>query len=79
MYHEIIDTGADVSLFKADKIKPTQQVYAQNRINLTGITTESVSTLATTSTNVTFRNASIDHTFHIIPAEIDIKADGILG
>ena len=27
----IIDTGADVSLFKVDKIKPTQQVYAQNR------------------------------------------------
>ena len=75
----ILDTGADVSLFKVDKIKLKQQVYKQNKINLTGITNNSVNTLAATFTNISFGNVSVNHKFHIIPKDIDIKADGILG
>lgn len=75
----IIDTGADVSLFKVDKVNPKQPVYTQKRINLTGITTNSIDTLAATNTSLTFGNASITHQFHLIPKTVDIKADGILG
>lgn len=34
----IIDTGADISLFKAQNIRPDQPVNIHNKIKLTGIT-----------------------------------------
>ena len=52
----ILDTGPDVSLFKVDKIKLKQQVCKQNKINLTGITNNSINTLAATFTNISFGN-----------------------
>ena len=77
--HLIIDTGADVSLFKINKINSNQHVSAQNKINLTGITTHTIDTLATTFTTIQFGETSVKHQFHLIPKELDIGADGILG
>lgn len=76
----IIDCGADVSLFKVDKINPMQIVEAANKTRLTGITNGTVSTLVTTVTDLYFDNGlSIRHTFHLVPNTFPIATDGILG
>lgn len=76
----IIDCGADVSLFKVDKINPMQKVDTANKTPLTGITNGTVSTLATTVTDLYYDNGlSIRHTFHLVPNTFPIATDGILG
>lgn len=76
----ILDTGADISLFKVNKVDPQQFVNTSNKIKLTGITDTSLETLATTCTKINFSNGlMLNHEFHLVPKDIPIHADGILG
>lgn len=76
----IIDCGADVSLFKVDKINPMQIIDTANKTRLTGITSGTVHTLATTITDLYFEHGlSIQHTFHLVASNFPIATDGILG
>lgn len=76
----IVDSGADVSIFKLNKVAPKQIVNSANIIKLTGITENSLETLATTDTELTFgNNLTVNHTFHIVASNFPIETDGILG
>lgn len=76
----IIDTGADVSLFKAQNICPTQVVNINKKIKLKGITENSVETLGIVNTALCFNNSlTLNHNFHLVTPDIPIQADGILG
>lgn len=75
-----IDTGADISLFKACNIHPDQPVYINNKIKLTGITENSIETLGVVNTTLCFINSLVlNQDFHLVTSDLPIKADGILG
>lgn len=76
----IIDSGADISLFKIGKISPYQKINPAKKFNLTGVTDGSIETLAETTTNIRFHNGlTVEHTFQIVPNDFPIPTDGILG
>lgn len=76
----IIDSGADISLFKINKIKPDRFVSTANKIKLTGITDKTVETLASTDTEIFFENGlKVKHTFQLVSKNFPIQTDGILG
>ena len=76
----LVDSGADISIFKLSKIHPTQPVNTSIRTKLTGITDGEIETLAMTETELNLGNNIITkHRFHIVGSEFPIQTDGILG
>lgn len=75
----LVDTGADISLFKNFKISPKQFINEYNISNIKGITDGSTSSLGTTNTQIFINNYAINHSFHIVEQNFPIPADGILG
>lgn len=76
----IVDSGADVSLFKRGKISPLQRVDPSKRFDITGITDGSTKTLAETETILHFENGlEVLHNFQIVGDDFPIPTDGILG
>ena len=76
----IIDTGADVSIFKANKLKHDQPVNTKKQFNLTGVTNGTLKTLAETETKIYFSNGlTVSHNFQIVPSNFPILTDGLLG
>lgn len=76
----IIDSGADVSLFKINRVKPDRFVSTANKINLTGITDTTIETLASTDTEIIFDNGlKVKHNFQLVSKIFPIQTDGILG
>ena len=68
----IIDTGADISLFKAQNIRPGHIVNIANRIQLTGITENTIDTLGVINTDLYFNNFKLNHDFRLVPPNIPI-------
>lgn len=76
----LIDSGAEISLIKAEKVKPNELVNVQNKCNITGINTESLETLGTISTVLNVPNGiKIPQNFQVIPQNVPIPTDGIIG
>ena len=76
----LIDSGADISIFKLNKVVGNQKLNSNHRIKLTGITEGETETLATTETELNFGNGiKAKHTFHLVNSDFPILTDGILG
>lgn len=76
----IIDSGADTSLFKINKVNPDKLINTSRKIKLIGITDNEIETIATADTELNFGNGlKTKHTFHLVPKEFPIQTDGILG
>lgn len=76
----IVDTGAEISIFKQGKVKPTQILNPSKRFKVTGITEGFTNTIGETSTNITFPNGlTVNHSFQLVNNEFPILTDGILG
>lgn len=76
----MIDSGADVSVFKANKILGSHQIDVNRKCSISGISGEKIETLATTVTALTFSNTlTLHHEFHLVGDEFPIFTDGILG
>ena len=76
----IIDSGADISIFKNNKISKLQQFNPNRRFKITGITDGTTETIAETETILQFQNGlRLVHNFQIVDANFPIPTDGILG
>lgn len=76
----IIDSGADVSLFKSGKISVNQPIDRNIKYKLSGITNGISETIAETTTNLRFNDClQISHNFQIVGNDFPIPTDGILG
>lgn len=76
----IIDCGADISIFKRSKIHPSYLINITEKIKLTGITDDTVETIASAVTDLYFEGGlCIKHKFHLVNDEFPIMTDGILG
>ena len=75
----LVDSGADISLFKTNKINPSTLVYTNEQCNISGINNYAVSTLGTAITKITLPNQKeLHHKFHLVENHLPIPTDGIL-
>lgn len=76
----LVDSGADISIFKSDKILVNHKINNNVKTIITGITEGEIETLAVTETILNFGNGvRVNHSFHVVNANFPILTDGILG
>lgn len=76
----IIDTGADISIFKREKISDDQLCYTDYKCTIQGVTSTQTQTLGATFTKLKFNDQlAVEHSFQIVNNGLALDADGILG
>lgn len=75
----IVDTGADISVFKRTKVHPDQMLDISNPIKIKGVTNGITSSIGLTNTIILVNGHELEHKFHIVNSDFPIPADGILG
>lgn len=76
----LLDTGADISIIKKEFIKGETVCDPETKVQIKGITTENVETLAICNAFIELPdNFKIQHKFHIVNDEFPILCTGILG
>lgn len=75
----IVDSGADVSIFKGEKILSNQPINVNKKFKINGITNTAIETIAETQTALIINDISISHNFQIVNHDFPIPTDGILG
>lgn len=75
----IVDSGADVSLFKVTKVPPLQIVDFNKKLKITGVTAGVTETIADAQTYLTLNNLNLTHPFQLVNENFPIPTDGILG
>lgn len=75
----IIDSGSDISLIKANRIKPMQQYNPKDKCSISGIGSGIIETYGSTTSNIILDNLIVHQSFYIVGNNFPIPADGILG
>lgn len=76
----LVDSGADISIFKLNNVLAHQHIDNTFKTKITGITEGEIETLGATKTMLEFGNGSqVEHIFHLVQPEFPILTDGILG
>lgn len=76
----LVDSGAEISVLKPTKLKQAIHVDNQQICTITGIQHQSIDTLGTINVPLHLPyESTISHKFHIIPENLPIPTDGILG
>lgn len=75
----LLDTGAEICIFKVDKADDDFCIDTDNKIKLKGITDDYVESLGVCQAKISLGDSFIIHPFHIVPSNFPIPFDGILG
>lgn len=75
----LVDTQADISVFKNSSITEETYIDAGNVIRIRGVTQDYLQSLGTVGLSLFIDNDQIDHEFHVVPDEFNIDCDGIIG
>ena len=75
----LVDTGADISLLKAEKLVGSTGVDPLRKERVKGVNGAPIETYGIVTASVKLRNSSIPHEFHLVNGQVDIPCDGILG
>ena len=75
----IVDTGSDISIIKAHKIKINHTFYPNDKCTITGIGHDTVHSQGSIQTHINFPNLHLEQKFHIVDNNFPIPTDGILG
>lgn len=76
----LMDTGADVSIIKLQAFDRERNINFNERINLDGFTSISVSTVGTSIGQIKIKGDLIEQKFHIVPNTVKMtNYDVILG
>ena len=75
----MVDSGSDISVIKAHKVKPSQIYYPSNKCSVTGVGNGASTTLGDTNVNININNETLTQNFHIVDQNFPIPTDGILG
>lgn len=75
----LVDTQADISIFKENSIYNNINVNSLRTINIKGITSDTISTIGTALIELNIGDRIIGHEFHIVPDTFNINTDGIIG
>jgi hypothetical protein len=74
----LVDTGADISILKPDKLDTTRQFDPEGRMEVKGVSGSSIQTLGTVQVTMYEGPVKIPFTFQL-DKRVDIPCDGILG
>lgn len=74
----LIDSGATISTFRQNKLKPNQKL-ANSVCTIRGVGAGSINTLGHVITNIVLEEYDLNHTFQIVPNDFPVPGDGILG
>lgn len=76
----MIDTGADISIFKLNKVLNNQPIDKNNKCTISGISGKKLETYASTETFLTFQGRfMLKQKFFLVDGNFPIPTDGILG
>lgn len=75
----LVDTQADISIFKHSSICNDIHIDKSDKINIRGITHNTISSIGTAQIDLYFGKNTICHNFHIVPNDFNIHTDGIIG
>lgn len=75
----LVDTGADISIIKANIVKPTQIYYPDEKCFISGIGHNGISSLGSTYANIIVDGTSVNQKFQIVENDFPIPTDGIIG
>ena len=76
----MIDSGAEISIFKHAKLKNAGYINNNEYVAITGIHQHPIDTLGSANVQLNLSdNCLINHKFHIIHDDLPIPTDGILG
>lgn len=76
----LVDSGAEISIFKTNRINPATFVDTNDQCSVSGINDYAVPTLGTALTYISLQNQNkIGHKFHLVDHPLPIPTDGILG
>jgi predicted aspartyl protease len=75
----LIDTGADVSLLKGDKLIGATEYDPERKVKVKCVDGSPVETHGVLEARIVLGNSSIVHDFQLVIKQMDIPCDGILG
>ena len=75
----LVDTGADISILKPDKLDKTKRFNPEGRVKVKGVSGSSIQTLGTVPAVMYEGTVRIPFTFQLVGKQADISCDGILG
>jgi RNase H-like domain found in reverse transcriptase/Reverse transcriptase (RNA-dependent DNA polymerase)/Retroviral aspartyl protease len=76
----MIDSGADISLFKCTKIPDTQIIYPNEACSIQGVTHNKTRSIGPTFTKLHIKtDVILEHKFQLVSEKFPIYTDGILG
>ncbi len=76
----LVDNGADISIFKEEKLSDSQKLKFNSKIKIRGIADGEIITYGETKLNLKFEtDDTVEHTFHIVHRDVPIDCDGIIG
>jgi hypothetical protein len=75
----LIDTGADISLLKGNKLIGTTQYDPEKKVKVKCVDGSPMETHGVLEARVELSNSSIVHDFQLVNKQVDIPCDGILG
>ena len=75
----IIDTGADISIFKPTKTNKNLSYDANNQSVLQGITSQEITSLGSVNIKLSVNNFILEQSFQLVDNFFPIPTDGILG
>lgn len=75
-----IDTGANISILKPEKLDKEILLKTNENTIITGISNDSkLFSMGSTLTNICMNNVVFPHIFHVVHKNVNLKTDGILG
>jgi len=75
----LIDTGADISLLKGNKLIGTTEYDPEKKVKVKCVDGSPMETHGILEARVELSNSSTVHEFQLVNKQVDIACDGILG
>ena len=75
----LIDTGADISLLKGNKLIGTTEYDSEKRVKVKCVDGSPMETHGVLEAKIEIHNSSVVHGFQLVNKQVDIPCDGILG
>jgi hypothetical protein len=75
----LVDSGADISLVKSQKLLSTAEYEPKDRVRVRGVEGSSIETHGTVETKILESEISIPYRLQLVSKQVDVRCDGILG
>jgi len=75
----LVDSGADISLVKSQKLLSTAGYEPKDRVRVKGVDGSLIETHGSVETKILESEISIPYRLQLVSKQVDVRCDGILG